>query len=235
MRGAAFLLLVLAGSLASGADPTPALKIVVPDGDVLVGEDVDLPVAGLSVEDMQPGKIAFFPPDNARAKLTVEWTPDGLRPVVFFRAKTPGRHKIILVRHAPQFLVSAVAVLEVKGDGSPNPPVPPPPPGKLTVMVVEETANRSKLPPAQAAWLTSPTFRRWLTERGHVFLGTKDKDAKGPGDAPAEKIADFLRVSSGAGKPLPCIVARRADGSFLVSPPPSDEDAAVKWIQANGG
>ena len=112
--------------------PTPKadpIKILVP-ADIVPGEDYDIPVMGLSVNDLVPGKVLFLPPESssARVKLVVQWSLAGLEPVIIFRAKAPGNYRLVIVKSLPnEQLMAAVAVVTVKGDVTPPDPPPPEP------------------------------------------------------------------------------------------------------------
>lgn len=60
----------------------------------------------------------------------------------------------------------------------PHPVDPPIPTSEFRVLILEETANRSKLPTSQLSVLTSAPLRKWMTENGANFrVWDKDVDA----------------------------------------------------------
>ena len=128
--------------------------------------------------------------------------------------------------------VAELAAIEVAIGGGPVPPPPPPPPGKLTVLLVEETADRPSLPPAQRAVLTSASFRKFLSDKGHRFLGAVDKDLKdATGNAPPT-LAPFF---SAVGAKTPFIAIRYANGTIKAFPLPADEAATNALVTKEDG
>lgn len=213
--------------------PVTAITIIVPAVEILPGEDYDLSVTGVTPADLTPGKVFFLPPESslARVKLTVQWTALGLEPVITFRAKSPGSYRVTLVKAVPvEKLLAATAIVVVKGaqpDPFPDPdPKPDPAPVKLTaVAIVEETAERSKLPVAQRALIGNATFRQAVEAKGLKFRRIDPDD-----QLPAEWQ---WAVKAASAKPLPVLAFY--DGAIAKAIPlPADEAAAVKLLTTGG-
>lgn len=108
---------------------------------------------------------------------------------------------------------------------------------KLDVLLIEESADRTKLPAAQRAVLTSGTFRKWLTEHGHAFVGLVDvnglKDRTGQ---PPAAMVPYLNSFAAAKIPLPAVVLRYSGREkYAAFPLPADEAAMIKLLQSQGG
>lgn len=226
-------LLILTGA-ALAADPVP-LAIIVPSGDILPGDDVDLAVTGLKTADMTAGKLVFIPPESAAAKtrLIAQWGLSGLEPSISFRAKVPGDYRLILVKALPsEKLVTAAAVVTVKGDVIPPPPPPPPPGGKFQVVILQRESGRT---PEQAAVWFARELRDYLAKQGHSPLKPLDLHSRANGAVvPPELAAVF---SDAAGKTLPRLYLTTLDGKQIVASgdPPVTVAAFIALIKAKGG
>ncbi len=179
------------------ADP---IRIVVP-ADMVPGEDYDLPVSGLSVNDLVPGRVLFLPPEatNVRCKLTVVWSLAGLEPQIAFRAKLAGNYRIVIVKSLPQEqLMAAVAIVTVKGDvpppDPPDPPGPGPTPKKPRCLIIEEQSQRTA---AQAVVLSSAKVRAAFSG-GFVV---EDKDVKDASGKTPTALQPFIDTATKAGLP----------------------------------
>lgn len=112
-----------------------------------------------------------------------------------------------------------------------NPPLPPVPGGQVQVMFFYERDKLDNLPDKQQAILGSLTLRKALEARGHVFLGTFDKDATGPKVVVPAAYAPWFQAV--AGKTMPRVaVAPKAGGAIVDYDLPADEDAL--WTLLGG-
>lgn len=112
---------------------------------------------------------------------------------------------------------------------TPNPdPVPPVPPTKLLALVIEETADRGKLPVETVQAILSPAVRAYMDARG--IYRVVDKDVHGPDGKPPAEIAAYL--VSAVGKPLPRILIVDPAGKTLYDEAlPKDEAGLLSLLK----
>lgn len=119
------------------------------------------------------------------------------------------------------------------GDGPipPPPPPPPPPPGELTaVVVIEETADRSKLTPSQIELLLSKSWRTWCDDRKIQWRLTDDDVTDQSGTVPTD-LAPSIKAARTHG--LPAVVFLDADGKVIgVEAWPDNEAAIIEMLEA---
>lgn len=233
---AAALLLPLTAWAAEPAAPT--ITIIVPSGEILPGDDVDLAVTGVLPADLTPGKVFFLPPENAtaRCKLIIQWSALGQEPVITFRAKSPGAYRVCLVKALPnEKLLAATAVVTVGGpnpDPFPDPkPDPQPVPGsRFQVVIIQPESGRT---PDQAAVWFAKELREYLTKQGHGPLQPLDLHSK---PVPKE-LAGVFSSASVAGKTLPRLYLATLDGKAIVyeGDPPATVPAFLTLLKSKGG
>jgi hypothetical protein len=115
----------------------------------------------------------------------------------------------------------------------PDPPEPPPTPSKLQVMVLYESAELAKLPPAQARILLAPKIREYLDvhcQGGRAGYRFWDKDSDVSKESPSWKVA----FETSKTKPLPRIVIWNATTAADV-PLPADETVTLELLKKYGG
>ncbi len=119
----------------------------------------------------------------------------------------------------------------------PNPnPDPPGPVGSLRVLIVEETAERSKLPPAQLLALTSGDVRDYLDghcakDAGAPAWRLLDKDTDVSNETP-EWQSEFAVVKAEA---PPAIAIKSGRRWTKPQPLPKDTDSLLKLLKKYGG
>ncbi len=127
---------------------------------------------------------------------------------------------------APLLVAIIVAVLQQEGCTIPNvlPIITPPSPvasDSLRVLIVEESADRSKLPLGQLAVLTSTPFRKWLEANGAEWRMVDANDS--PQDLDDTMKAMFARQRATLPWMIVCGPKGGAEG-----PLPDSPDAAIK-------
>jgi hypothetical protein len=90
-------------------------------------------------------------------------------------------------------------------------PPAPPIPTKLLVLLIEETADRGKLPIETVQAILSPAVKAYMDLRGTYRV--VDKDVKDSTGKPPADIAAYL--SAAVGKPLPRLVVVDPSGKTL--------------------
>jgi hypothetical protein len=135
-------------------------------------------------------------------------------------------------------LVTVAVVKYQEASVSPNPgPEPgPTPSGKLWTCIVEETAERSKLPPAQVAALTSGDVRDYLNSHSdregaaptwRIF--DKDQDVSNESQVWQDEFA-VMRA-----EPTPSISIKSGRRWTKPQPLPKDSDSLLKLLKKYGG
>lgn len=74
--------------------------------------------------------------------------------------------------------------------------------GKLSVCIVEETADRTRLAPGQLAVLDGLAFRQAIADAGGTFVGCIDKDLLGPDKKPPAALAPWVEAAKGYSPPV---------------------------------
>lgn len=140
------------------------------------------------------------------------------------------------------FLVLLVACLvlhfQQPGGVNPNPvdPVDPTPGGSIRVLIVEETSQRSKLPPAQVLALTAGDVRDYLNthcdkDNGAAAWRIYDKDQDVTNES--KEWQDELAVLKE--QPLPAIAIKSGRRWSRPQPLPQDTDALLALLKKYGG
>ena len=93
--------------------------------------------------------------------------------------------------------------------------------GKLSVCIVEETADRTKLTRDQQAAIGSLTLRAAISAKG-VFVGDVDQNIVGPDRQPPADLKPWLDAAKG--QKLPVLLYRHGTGKIVVAPLISEVD-----------
>lgn len=115
-------------------------------------------------------------------------------------------------------------------------PDDPPAPGKLWMLIVEETADRSKLPHEQQLAFAASDVRQYLDthcaqENGHPTYRIFDNDQPVSGESKAWQTAfDELKD-----KPTPAIKVWNGGRRSYVGDMPKDTDSLLKLLKKYGG
>jgi len=233
------LLLVLALSIhtiASNAmSQEPALVFDGPS-TVASGEEIDLFVKGLTLEDIQdPATVLSCYPRGAgiRARGCVDW---GMRPFVIFSAKPTGNY-LLYVSSRKGY---AEIEVTVTGDDSDdegeeekedeNPPMP----GTRHLRIIYENQD---LTVAQAQVIRNPKIREYLQNKGHHWI-IRDKTLyQGEDQTPVGKVvAKYLNMATDQGVSLPVLAIADDDLKVLYfGPVPDSVDKVIRLIQDTGG
>lgn len=176
--------------------------IIGPD-KIAVGEGELFDVKGVTAEEFAQCSVALFPIKN-RPQVLVLQTLNS-QPVLYVKGRHPWKGAIILDVNIPD--AYQIVIHELTIGGGPIPPPPPPPPGKgLTVIIIEESSDRT---PEQYRVMMSP-WRAWMKGEGYL-VRIVDKDIVGPKGKPPPDLAAFL--TSARNKDLPHVYFVADDGS----------------------
>ena len=147
-------------------------------------------------DDLPKARVIHWPRNRVVLVPAKTWGGDAF---LWFGTKAEGTYLLAVAVPRDNVLDYAECVVIV-GDGEededdspdPPPPPPPPPPGpiqEMTVLVVEESSQRT---PEQAAILMCYPCRKWLTDNGHrMRIVDKDvKDQSGQVPADLERFID---------------------------------------------
>jgi len=197
--------------LCVGVVVAPAQILEVPVDPVEPGEFVTIPVSGLTDTEISRAVLDWEPHDGVQVIPVKTW---GGQAMIFFKAPSQAASKYALILAWPLSATEVgyeKAYVVVEGENGPDPqpdpePDPDPEPGplaKMSLIVVEETRDRT---PQQAQILLDPTLRTWLKNNGHqIHLIDKDQPAEGLKDwiALTDNVLPHLFiVDSGGGKPV---------------------------------
>ena len=122
--------------------------------------------------------------------------------------------------------------------GPVDPPTPKPPtPAAISVLIVEETADRPRLPASQQAVFASTKIRAYIQSHG-----ARTSDGKTPDLRVFDKDVDVSHehrfwaegLSKASGKPLPFVLVTTGKNGLSGSLPP-DESALLAVLKIYGG
>ena len=236
---AALLCLLPAYAPGQSSNITPAsptagatLDLVGPTGPIQRGEEAELRLAGLTLEELQAAQdrgnfdLTAWPLSGLRLRSYYDWMDRKLK--LDFRARDPGEYlvKLHLVRNGAQEI--AAVVVTVAGE---VPPVPPPP---------DPTPNPYPTPPANWQAAVKPILQ---TSPSQVYSQAKaavfSRLAKTVREASALRTtADLYQLLAGEssdGDSDPAVraaVASVIDQALGRKPVPLDREEAAAMLQA---
>jgi len=192
--------------------------------EVVAGEPV-----WYEFQDVPEGAVAkFFP--TSRVTAGPPRIHDGH---AMFRALKPGEYEILgmLIKWDEKFFQPISLTVTVIGEGHPPPPPPPPPvPGKLAVVVIEESTERT---PSQATTLLA--LRKHLEKEG-IWYRIVDDDLKDSqtGKTPTW-LVPYLETAEGKQLPLLAVGSLTSDGHAVVAVEkmPATAREAVEFVEGH--
>ena len=215
-------------AVARAADPTPGPDAVTRlTADRLFVLDSDVPVIVLTsppglvtlTEDAGPVKFRGQFADGTGRYETRTFAG---KYVYTVEASRTGRVELIVVPVGAKTSAEVIRrVIEVDAGGQPQPPQPGPGPAptptpgpttptKLTVVVVEETADAVA---TRGALFSDPALNARMKAKGHGFR-VVDKDVVGPDGKPPADIKRFLDRASGKALPQLFLVDEQGKARF---------------------
>lgn len=241
---AAILCLLPVYAPGQSSDITPAsptagatLDLVGPAGSIQPGEDAELRLAGLTLDELQAAQdrgnfdLTAWPLAGLRLRSYYDWMDRTLK--LDFRARDPGEYlvKLHLVRAGAQEIAAVVVTVDGKQEPPPNPPVPPVPPGPRHLVVIEETAHRSM---AIAEALKSRPLTEYLKANRHTLYLTDQHGRNEAGVAPAA-YAPYLERAKGKTLPILFIVGGSDAEVLFEAAPPATPDGWIDLLGTLGG
>ena len=100
--------------------------------------------------------------------------------------------------------------------------------GPVTVCIIEETSERSKLPATQLSLMESTTFPAAIMSAGGIYLGCFDKDVVDRDKNPPKDLVPFLDAAGKEG--LPKLVYKRGS-KITATILPIDEKSALEKLK----
>lgn len=195
-------------------------------------------VPGSLVWVLEPAIQTYVSPDGATVIVNTGLTPGSLA-ITQIVGSTSGRvayqKMLIKIGAAPQ--PPPVDPVDPKPEPpKPDPkPEPTPQPGKLRILIVEETADRSKLPTLQQDILFSPTVRTYIktacskSAEGNPDFRVYDKDTDTSKEAAWVQTAMKEPRNS-----LPWIILSNGTAGYS-GPLPANETATMELLKKYGG
>jgi hypothetical protein len=101
--------------------------------------------------------------------------------------------------------------------------------GTVTVAIIEETADRPKLPATQIELMTSTTFGPAVKAAGGTFLGCFDKDITDHDKKQPAELAPYIQAAEKLPN-LPALVYKRGSKVTAIALPP-DENTALEKLK----
>ena len=217
------LLAALLAAVALAAAPGVGTPVA-----VIAGPNTGSPVRPILLDGRGSNGTAFTwlasPADSGRGLVAFD---GGKRAA--FSAAIPGKYMVLLVVDQTAYTGHAIVISE---DPQPNPfPDPIPPPLKVaSVVVVEETAQRT---PEQFAVMSAPPWRTYLADSG-IKLRFADQDVTDEtGALPADLKPAIERAKQDG---LPRVVFLDAGGSVVASEAlPNSGAEMLKLVTVYGG
>lgn len=260
-RGRWSLAFVVAAAVAIVSSHPAAGQSIVGPATASIDQEVRLVVEGLDTPSLDKAAdwakkvhLHVSAPDDAKwvadPELTLALGSGGLRLRIYFSADKPGVYVIVLLDNNG---VSRPAFHRLIVGGQPVPPTPGPTPGPIpdprppepvpptpalstfSVMIVEETADRSSLPRSQAAAMASLGVRGYFTQKNAVWRMWDDDYTDQQVAGESQEIQQLYKraVSESKGK-RPWIVLGNKTGSESVELP-ADEAGLMELLKKWGG
>ena len=249
-------LALLAGltAIATAGDMTPAsptagatLDLIGPTGAIQPGEEAELKINNLTLEEIQAAKkaghfdLTVYPLEGVNVDASYDWLFSQLE--LEFSAKQPGKYlvKLALDRTPtiddPWEIAAVVITVGDKQDDDPNPPQPPTPSGPRQLVLVWESGDQS---PAVAAATLSAELKAYLSQHGH-HLWIVDQDQQNHfGQSAPTGFALWIEKAKTHG-PLPVLFINAAASSgdsaktLYQGPPPATATAWLELLKKHGG
>lgn len=207
------------------------LEFVGPTEPIVVGDDADYVIRGLTREIVTSGQAAVFyhPKHRVRVKPGINWND---QPEIAFRARIPGVYLVAVSATIDgKHEAAEIIITVVKDEDSPDPPIPPPGPGELQVIIVHETLKNT---PEQSAVMVR--LGAYLKAEGILW----DQPDQNVLDARTEQPPARFRVYLETAKkhPLPVLIIGKLgkDGSSVVDVKPlTDFNTAVNLVNQYRG
>lgn len=251
--------LAIAAVVAIVSSPPAAGQSIKGPSTAAVNQEVRLVADGLDTPDVADAqqwaaklKLATSSPDSASVfvdpELTLGLGVGGMKLKIYFTADKPGVYVVVLDDNNSGALL--LHRITVTGDVPPVPPGPSPGPSPgptptptpptpalstFSVMIVEETADRSSLPRSQAAAMASLGVRMYFTQKNAVWRVWDDDytDQQIGGESPEIQQLYKRAVADSKGK-RPWIVLGNKTGSESVELP-ADEASLMALLKKWGG
>lgn len=99
--------------------------------------------------------------------------------------------------------------------------------GPATVVIIEETSDRMKLPASQLSILVSTSLKEGVEANGGIFIGCFDKDIVDRDKKTPHELLPYLEAAKNVG--TPALVYKRGS-KYKAIPLPVTEKAAIEAI-----